>query len=53
MKQELILETYEKALEDEGERHRLSLKEAKETCLKALKEARQGKKQTKGQEEKR
>lgn len=38
----LILEAYEKALEEEGERHYEALKVAKEVCLKSLREDRQG-----------
>ena len=42
-KRELILDAYEIALEEEGERHNEVLKKAREGCLKALREERQGK----------
>jgi len=41
-KRELILEVYEKALEEESQRHNEVLKKAREECLKALREERQG-----------
>ena len=41
-KREFILEAYEHALEEEGQRHNEALKNAKEVCLKALREERKG-----------